>query len=63
MLDPVQETRRSNIIRLYRAMPGAPRPPRQDGVEMWGDVDGNEHWEFCAAVVDMMATIGQAYAR
>ena len=63
LLDPVRETRRLNIIRLYRQMPGAPRPPREDGDEMWGDVEGNQHWEFCAAIVDMMTTIGQAYAR
>lgn len=37
-------------IDLYRSMPGAPRPPSQDGMYMWGDIEGNEHWEFCEAI-------------
>jgi hypothetical protein len=36
--------------RLYRAMPGAPMPPMEDGFYMWGDVEGNDHWAFCEEI-------------
>jgi hypothetical protein len=43
------------IIKLYRAMPGAPQPSRdEDGCAMWGDVEGNEHWQFCEAIVNLI---------
>jgi len=46
---------RDAIIQLYAAMPGAPAPMRDsDGYAMWGDVEGNEHWQFCEAIVDLM---------
>jgi len=35
---------------LYLAMPGAPVVPRVNGCPMWGDVEGNEHWNFCEAI-------------
>jgi len=31
-------------------MPGAPVVPRVNGCPMWGDVEGNEHWNFCEAI-------------
>lgn len=62
IMTPIEKTRRANIIQLYRNMPGAPRPPREDGIEMWGDVEGNEHWDFCAAIIDQMTIIAMAYA-
>lgn len=49
------------IIRLYRAMPGAPMPAIEDGVFMWGEVDGTEQWAFCEAIVDMIdAAVAEA---
>lgn len=41
----------ARIIRLYRAMPGAPMPPMVGGNFMWGDVEGTEHWNFCAEII------------
>ncbi len=37
-------------IDLYRNMPGAPFPPTDGGDYMWGDVEGNDHWNFCEAI-------------
>ena len=37
-------------IDLYRNMPGAPRPPTENGSYLWGDVEGNQSWEFCEAI-------------
>jgi hypothetical protein len=48
--------RKDAIIALYREMPGAPTPPRVDGDIMWGDVEGNDHWRFCEAVVDLICS-------
>jgi hypothetical protein len=47
------DTRTQHILTLYRLMPGAPRIRRDDGIEMVGDVVGNDHWNFCEAIVDM----------
>jgi len=37
--------------RLYRQMPGARMPVTEDGVFMWGEVDGTPEWDFCAEIV------------
>lgn len=42
------------IIALYSRMPGAPPPP---------DPDGDPHWDFCAAVVEMTLGASMAYGR
>ena len=43
------------IIELYASMPGAPSPSRDDdGYAVWGEVEGNAHWQFCEAIVDMV---------
>lgn len=42
------------IIELYKAMPGAPVPSKEDGYFMWGDVEGNEHWAFCEIIIHMI---------
>lgn len=45
-------------IALYQRMPGAPMPPYEpDRGYLWGEVDGNEHWEFCAAIVDQIHAV------
>jgi hypothetical protein len=48
---------------LYAAMPGAPQPPMLDHQLMWGDVMGNEHWEFCAAIVRLILKTARTDAR
>jgi hypothetical protein len=48
------------VIHLYRNMPGAPLPPKDFGGYMWGEVAGNDHWEFCAAIVDTVIRISKA---
>ena len=36
---------------FYRVMPGAPQPPKDsDGYAMWGEVEDNEHFQFCKAI-------------
>jgi hypothetical protein len=57
------DPRTQHILKLYRAMPGAPAIPRYDGEEMYGDVIGNDHWNFCEAIVDMAVGAAQAYSR
>lgn len=49
--------RTNSIIRLYEQMPGAPGIPVNDetGEALWRNVEGNEHWNFCAAIVDLVA--------
>lgn len=42
------------ITRLYRSMPGAPQPPHDERGPLWGEVEGNEHWSFCAEIVGMI---------
>lgn len=41
---------------LYRRMPGAPQPSTYETntsvVMNWGEVEGNQHWNFCAAISD-----------
>lgn len=51
------------IVSLYRRMPGAPQPPMDERGELWGEVEGNEHWEFCSAIVDQTINAAQAYSR
>ena len=48
---------------LYRRMPGAPKVPVDGWNEDWGVIIGNEHWEFCAAVVGLAIDAAQAYSR
>jgi len=50
------------VKRLYRAMPGAPHVPNPDGFEQWGEVEGNEHWQFCEEIVRQIINAAQAYA-
>lgn len=49
--------------RLYRTMPGAPPVPRQDGGEMWAEVDLSPHYTFCLAIAQAMIEAAQAYSR
>lgn len=63
MSTPAAHVRIENILRLYRQMPGAPRIPTEDGYEMTGDVAGNDHWNFCEAIVDLVAGATQARYR
>lgn len=44
--------RTDRIMRLYRAMPGAPQPPFDERGELWGEVMGNDHWLFCEMIID-----------
>lgn len=46
--------RLAQIATLYQAMPGAQMPPQDDRGYLWGEVDGTEHWAFCAAIVEMV---------
>jgi hypothetical protein len=39
---------------LYSTMPGAEKPPIEDGKYMWGDVANTKHWEFCEALVNII---------
>lgn len=40
-----------HIIALYRTMPGAPMPRKDGSCHLWGEVEGNDHWRFCEAIV------------
>jgi hypothetical protein len=42
------------IIYLYRTMPGAPMPPKDERGYLWGEVEGTDHWSFCEAIVDLI---------
>lgn len=42
--------------RFYTYMPGAPPPPMDDGIVLWGEVD-NDHWRFCAAIAYELAEL------
>ncbi len=59
----IVESRDQHIIALYRRMPGAPPPPQSGWNVDWDAVAGNAHWEFCAAIVDRMIAVAQAYSR
>ncbi len=39
---------------LYETMPSAPRPRTQGGDFMWGDVEGNDHWQFCSTIARLI---------
>ena len=40
---------------LYRVMPGAPTlPTSRDGLYMWGEVEGNDHWQFCERIASLI---------
>ena len=45
------ESRNRRIRLLYADMPGAPMP---DHYYAWGEVEGNDHWRFCPAIVDLI---------
>jgi hypothetical protein len=52
------------VRHLYRLMPGAPEAAIEDAYFMRGDVEGNEHWEFCVAIVRMVdKAVGDAVSR
>lgn len=44
------------IARLYRSMPGSPEVPFSHafGEYLWGEVENNEYWQFCADIVDLI---------
>lgn len=46
--------RLNKIVSLYKMMPGAPMPPMDDGYYLWGEMEGNDHWCFCEAIVDLI---------
>lgn len=46
------DDRTKRIINLYRFMPGAPQPPSDERGVLWGEVMGNEHWDFCEAIIN-----------
>jgi hypothetical protein len=48
------DTRELDIQYLYSFMPGAPVVPYDDITEVyrWDMVRSNEHYKFCAAIVD-----------
>jgi hypothetical protein len=48
--------------RLYAKMPGAPQPPSDEqGFKMWGDVEGNDHWQFCEEIIQVMSEFTLQY--
>lgn len=50
-----EERIKSMTHHLYRAMPGAPPVPRdQDGATLWGEVDGNNHYDFCNRIARLI---------
>lgn len=51
------------ILALYQAMPGAPAAPRDGDLILLGEIDGTDHWQFCAAIVRMAIGAAQAYSR
>jgi len=61
----MSKLRTDMIARLYRSMPGAPRIPvdPDSGFALWGEVEGNEHWEFCEQIVDLMAGMVKAVSK
>ena len=48
--------------RLYMKMPGAKRPPIEDGWFMWGKVEHTDAWEFCAGIAEEILTAIQLAA-
>lgn len=54
-----EHRRLHRITRLYLAMPGAPLPPKEEGWYLWGEVEGNDHWMFCQAIVEMIEEGGR----
>lgn len=48
---------------LYLSMPGAPFVGTDDlgdgngHVRMWGEVEGNEHYQFCEHIATMIASV------
>jgi|GEM_PF-4956934 len=40
--------------KLYLKMPGAPIPPRGADGYLWGAVEGNEHWQFCETLAQLI---------
>jgi len=43
------------VVDLYLNMPDAPKPDRdEDGRYDWPAVRCNEHWMFCASIVDLI---------
>jgi hypothetical protein len=53
-MTPLTQNQIDRVRHLYRLMPGAPEAAIEDAYFMWGDVEGNEHWEFCEAIVRMV---------
>ena len=53
------------IRRLYLTMPGAPMPTTapEPYEYAWGEVEGNEHWQFCSEIVTQIINAAQAYSR
>lgn len=51
---PSQQMPFLKVLDLYRAMPGAPPIPVEDGVELVGDVMTNQHWAFCKLIFDLV---------
>jgi hypothetical protein len=48
--------------RLYAKMPGAPQPPSDEvGVKLWGEVQGNDHWQFCEEIIQVMSEFTLQY--
>jgi len=47
---------------LYRQMPGAPMPEPERPHHLTGLVEGNEHWNFCAAIVDLIREVEMSRA-
>ena len=49
-------TRTTRVLRLaqdlFLTMPGAPIVPICDGLRMWGEVEGSDHWNFCAMIAN-----------
>lgn len=50
------------ILQLYKTMPGAPMPSKEAGFYMWGDVEGNKHWQFCEQIVDTIRAAADVFA-
>ncbi len=50
-----QQLRIETISRnLYESMPGAPDVPKSDGFKMWGEVEDNQHYEFCNVIANLI---------
>lgn len=41
---------------LYSSMPGAPDVPTDERGRLWGEVEDNQHYEFCNVIAHLIVS-------